>query len=134
VGQIHGKNADLKLSGSALEADGNNVTLDISVDTAEVTAFGDTYKDYLEGVAEWSITAEFFFDGANAKAADVAFDMIGSGKKAVIFYPGGSSATNIYYSGSAIVTRKNITAPVGGAVTVSLTLQGSGTLAKTGSS
>lgn len=132
MAQIHGKDAYISLNGSVLSGEGNNVTLNISVDTADATAFGDNWKVFLEGVAEWNISAEFFFDGANKKAADVAMDTIGKGPKVVIFYPGGSGATNVSYTGSAIITKCNKSAPVGGAVTLSMSLQGTGTLTKAG--
>lgn len=131
MGQIHGKNVYLRLSGSVIDSDGNNATMDISVDTAEVTSYGDGYKEYLEGAAEWSMTVEFFYDGTDKHAPDVAFDMIGSGKKALSFCPeDNAKAASVRYYGSVDVTRKSAVAPVGGAVTMSLTLQGVGTLNK----
>lgn len=133
MAKIHGKNADISYGGSALESDGNSVTLDISVDTAEVTSFGEAWKGYLEGVADWTISADFFFEPTDAHAADVIFDQIGSGKAALVFYPGGSAVNKVNYAGSAIVTRKGVTTAVGGAATLSVSWQGTGTLVKSGS-
>lgn len=113
-----------------LNEDGNSVTLDISVDTAEVTSFEDTYKEFVEGVAEWSISADFFWNGASAKNDATLFALIGGGSKAIEFGPEGDASTKVKYTGNVIMTGLSINPPVGGPVVLSFTGQGTGALTR----
>lgn len=131
MAKIHGKDVYLRVGGNVIDSDGNSATLDISVDTAEITSYGDDFKGYLEGVADFTLSADFFFEPTEAHAADVAFDQIGSGPVAVTYCPeGNAKPDSIRYYGNMDVTRKGVTSPVGGAATLSLSFQGTGSLTK----
>jgi len=130
VAKIHGKNAQFTINSVDLQADGNNIVLDVSIDTAEITSFADTYKEFVEGVAEFSISCDFFWNSA-ASQNDVTLQaLIGGGSVTFEFGPEGSSTGDIKYSGSVIMTSYSPASPVGGAVTASATFQGTGALTR----
>lgn len=107
------------------------VTLDITTDEQETTAFGDTYRTRIAGLRDASLTLDFMQDfGAGAVDATL-FPLIGSAVSFSIKPTSGTvTATNPSYSGTALVTQYqpfasnvgdlatlSVTWPVSGAVT-----------------
>lgn len=107
------------------------VTLDISTDEQETTAFGDTYRTRIAGLRDASLTIDFHQDfGAGAVDATL-FPLLGSAVSFSIKPTSGTvTATNPSYSGTALVTQYqpfagsvgdlatlSVTWPVSGAVT-----------------
>ena len=107
------------------------VTLDITTDEQETTAFGDTYRTRIAGLRDASLTLDFHQDfGAGAVDATL-FPLIGSAIGFSIKPTSGTvTATNPSYAGTVIVTQYqpfasnvgdlatlSVTWPVSGAVT-----------------
>lgn len=107
------------------------VTLDISTDEQETTAFGDTYRTRIAGLRDASLTIDFHQDfGAGAVDATL-FPLLGSAVSFSIKPTSGTvTATNPSYAGTALVTQYqpfagsvgdlatlSVTWPVSGAVT-----------------
>jgi len=107
------------------------VTLDISTDEQETTAFGNDYRTRIAGLKDASITLDFHQDFGAASVDATLFPLLGSAVAFEVKPTSGSvTATNPAYSGTAIVTAYSpfansvgdlatlsVTWPVSGAVT-----------------
>lgn len=107
------------------------VTLDISTDEQETTAFGDTYRTRIAGLRDASLTIDFHQDFAAGAVDATLFPLLGSAVSFSIKPTSGTvTATNPSYSGTALVTQYqpfagsvgdlatlSVTWPVSGAVT-----------------
>ena len=137
MARTHGKNTNFSFNGVAIEDELNSVTMNASVAESDVTAFADTYQNFLAGKKSVS------FDVAGALDADFSGDgdatifdhlTLTSGAKTLVFDPDGSGPdTNspeytCTASGltGAICSSYSIDLPVGGAATYSATFQCSG--------
>ena len=107
------------------------VTLDISREQLEITAFGDSARRYIGGLQDSSVTLSFHQDFAAASVDSTIFSNLG-GTVAIIIKPtGGSvSSSNPSYSFNALVVQStpfssnvgdlatmDVTWPVDGAIT-----------------
>ena len=137
MARTHGKNTNFSFNGVAFEDELNSVTMNASVAESDVTAFADTYQNFLAGKKSVS------FDVAGSLDADFSGDgdatifdhlTLTSGAKTLVFDPDGSGPdTNspeytCTASGltGAICSSYSIDLPVGGAATYSATFQCSG--------
>jgi hypothetical protein len=132
MAKIHGKDADVSINAVAVEDDGNEVTLDIAVDTPEITSFSDAAKEFLEGVYGWTMTYRGFFEPTSGKNDATIFAMLGAGAKTVSVTPGGgaASADNPEYTGSAFLTSYSVRTPRDGPVEVTAVFTGHGALTR----
>lgn len=82
------------------------VTLDITAEEQDTTAFGATYRTRIAGLKDGSLSLDFHQDfGAGAVDATL-FPLVGSAVAFTIVPTSGTvSATNPSYSGTAIVTQ-----------------------------
>lgn len=82
------------------------VTLEVSADEQETTAFGDTYRTRIAGLKDASISLDFHQDfGADSVDATL-WPLLGSAIAFEIKPTSGTvSATNPAYSGTALVTQ-----------------------------
>ena len=107
------------------------VTLDVSVDEQETTAFGNSYRTRIGGLKDASVTLDFHQDFASSGVDETLFAALGT-DVAVVIKPTSEtiSATNPSYSFNALVTQTqpfassvgdlatlSVTWPVNGAVT-----------------
>lgn len=99
-------------------------SIDISMDTEEITAFGDTTKKYLTTLPDWTGSCSGRFNAAATQKALRTALQSGTGDSAVVF----TLATGVTISSTAIVTANNISAVVGGVIESSFDLQGNGEL------
>ena len=95
-----------------------------NVDTAEVSAFGATYKSYVSGLKGGTITASGPWD----YALDAIMYANVATSQPFSYTPGGGSAV---YTGSALITAYNVQGGMGGAVTWSASFQISGAVTRT---
>ncbi len=130
MAKVHGKDCDLWVNGQSMEDDGNRVTLTITPDVVEVSAFGDSAKTQVEGLYGWALDYEGFWNSAANKNDRIFFEMIGQGGKEFKLFPDGSAASKVYYWGTVIVTAMNPEATIGGAVTVGASFIGNGNLSR----
>src|SRR5262245_28906297 len=93
----------------------NNWTLDQSVDTAEVSAFGDTNKTYVQGLKDAKGTFGGFWDETD-NTLWTAVDSATAVK--MYLYPDFTAASGSYWYGYAWVSA-SIQTPIGGPVAVS---------------
>ena len=123
----HGKNAAFKIddSGGTLR-DISDVLTDVAVsrtaDVAEVSAFSNSSKAYVAGLKDATITVSGSFD---ATVDGYLSGILGS-EGSFEFYPIGTTSGNPKSSGECILTSYDRTPDVGGAVSFTASVQGSG--------
>ena len=116
----HGKDAVFKITdaGATLRDIStvlSSVTLSREVDTAETSALGTSAKTYIPGLNDATISIEGMADVTTSGYLE---GILGT-TKAFEFYPAGTAAGQVKYSGNAILTSFESAAEIGGAVTVS---------------
>jgi len=109
-------------------AEVRSYTLDLTADTIENTSMGDSFRSYTTALKAFSIAVECFWD-----ETDTTGQMTIDPGTTVDFelYPEGTASGATYYSGSAIVTSRSITASFDGMVEVSFAATGTGALTET---
>ena len=112
-GTVHvGSNAILEIRSYSLEE---------SCDTIEDSTMGDSARTYLASLTTFSGSVDVFWDETDTNG-QVAL-AVGS-SVTIKFYPEGSASGDTYYSGTAIVTGKTISASFDGMVEASISVQG----------
>jgi len=101
-----------------------NYSLSHSSDTVEDSVIGDTYRTRVATMKMWSVSGDMFWDETDAGQLLMT---IGS-SVTLNLYPEGATTGDIYYSGSAIVTKFDVTANFDGLVEASTAFEGNGTL------
>ena len=99
------------------------VTLDVSVDEQETTAFGSTFRTRIGGLKDASVTLDFHQDFAASGVDDTLFAALGT-DVAIVIKPtsGAVGATNPTYSLDALVTQTQpFASSVGDLATLSVT-------------
>jgi hypothetical protein len=127
TGFRYGAKALVTVGGTDLSAYCDEAALDIGIDTAEVTVFSNTWKQFIEGlaVAKFSLKGNFDPTASTGPAAKLT-GLIGNGATTVVFNPAGTVVTELKRTVSAILTNYVETSPVGGKVTFTAAFQGSG--------
>ena len=100
-------------------------TLESTGEVIEDTTLGDTARTYKAGLTTFTGSLEVFFD-----EGDTAQGNLDAGSSVTLnVYPEGSDTSgDTYYTGTAIVTGRTITASFDGMVEMSISVQGSGAL------
>jgi len=99
-------------------------SLETTGDTIETSNMGTTARTYKAGLTAWSGTASLFWDELDA--AQIA--LVAGAEITIKVYPEGATAGDKYYTGTAIVTAKSVSASFDGLVESSISFQGSGAL------
>lgn len=129
---VHGKSAVFKIDDSGgvlrdISAYCDNIDFPLTADTAEVTTFGDSSKEYVAGLKDatisisgsWDATADGYLAGIQAAIGTFEYG------------PAGSAGGAVKYTGECICTGYNVTAPVGDKVSFSAEFQVSGAVTRT---
>jgi len=111
--------------GSNAIAEIRSYSLDETADTVEDTTMGDAARTYLASLTTFSGSIDVFWDETDT-SGQVAL-AVGS-SVTLKFYPEGAVSGDTYYSGTALVTGKNITASFDGMVEASISVQGTGAI------
>lgn len=102
-------------------------TLESTGEVIEDTSMGDSARSYKAGLTTFTGSLEVFFD-----ETDTAQGNLDAGSSVTLeVYPEGATAGDTYYTGTAIVTGRTVTASFDGMVEMSVTVQGSGGLTET---
>jgi len=124
---VHGKSTGVLFSGSNLSSYFNEASVSQDVETAEVTAFGNSAKAYITGLKDGTISLSGMFDGQQNAVDDVLSSAVGSEASApVTIAPDGATYGKVSISGAALETSYEISSPVGDVVSASLEVQVSG--------
>jgi hypothetical protein len=114
---------DINIAGTDFSDSIAAVTLDISRESLEVTAFGDSARRYIGGLQDSSVTLSFHQDFAAGSVDDTFFSNLG-GTVAVIIKPTSGSVTssNPSYTFNALVVQTTpFSSNVGDLATMDLT-------------
>ena len=122
MARTHGKDADFTFDSVAIEDELNSVTLNFTVPEADITAFGDSYQNFLAGKPTATIDVAGFADLASSQGDATIFGELGLEGEEWDFEPDGSTG----YNGFAIVTSYSITSTVGGPITYSASFRHNG--------
>lgn len=123
---IAGRTGSVKLSANTV-AEISDWSLDISIDNAEETDFGDTWKEFLYTLrsASGSFTGRFDPSDTNGHAALQTEALSGTSGVSLRLYINGMN----YYSGTALLTGFQPKASVSGLVEVTYNFQFTGAVA-----
>jgi hypothetical protein len=122
----HGKSAVFKINDGSTLRDISDVVnssaLSRSAETAEVTALGNNSKAYIPGLKDATISIEGMADVTTSGYLNGVLGV----STAWEFYPAGTAAGQVKYSGNGILTSLETSAEVGGAVSISGEVQVTG--------
>ena len=132
MARLHGKDWSTTVNAVEMSTTGQTSNLNISIDTAQVTAAADTSHEYLEGDYGWDVSIDGYADFGTGLQDITTFGFIGNGEQAVIWKPddGAVATTNPSYTGNAILTSYSLSAGVGDGVTASQSYIGNGNVAR----
>lgn len=125
-------NPSVSIAGTDLSTSISSVTLDTKYDIIETTSFGSTAKTRVAGLADNSISIEFFQDYAASSVEATIFPLLGTAASVVIKPVATTvSTTNPSYTVSALVSEwQPLKGGVGQLATASVTWSISGAIAK----
>jgi hypothetical protein len=125
-------NASVTIGGIDLSDHINNITLDTKYDIVETTAFGDTAKKRVAGLADNSISLDFMQDYAASNVEATIYPYLGTAVTIVIKpVAGTTTATNPQYTVSALVSEwQPLKGQIGSLATASVTWPVSGAITK----
>lgn len=101
-------------------------SLELSLDTLEITALGDDWKNYIAGLKEWSASSEGDYE--------VTSDTTGQDALQTAYLAGSTVTVKLYvdssnyYTGTAYINSLSIEDPVDDVVTISIEFTGTGAL------
>lgn len=119
-----------------LDIDGNelayldNMSLNITIETGETTAIGETWGAAITLGKSWNVSGSTKYDPSDTAQAALRTEFI-SGDGALASVKVYEDDT-VYYSGAANITAFNITKAVGAVDTLNITLEGTGALSYSG--
>jgi hypothetical protein len=125
---IHGKATGIILGGYNLTSMLNQIATPQSLDTADVTHFGETAKKYIPGMADATVSMSGFFEG-DAKATEEMLDVASDESDAILVtYGRGLAAGADCKFASVIRSSFEVSSPVGDVVSISGAAQADGGL------
>jgi len=110
-----------------------SVTINYEAEVVDDTNMGDSSKNKLPGLKDWTIDLEFSQDFDAASVDATLFPLVGASPFAISIKPtsGAVSATNPNYNGNALLASYSpIAGAVGDLATTSVRLEGTGTLTR----
>jgi len=125
-------NPSITIGGIDLSDHINNVTIDTKYDIVETTAFGDTAKKRVAGLADNSISLDFMQDYGSSSVEATIYPLLGTAA-AIVIKPvaGTTTATNPQYTVSAVVSEwQPLKGQIGALATASVTWPISGAITK----
>ena len=111
--------------GSTAVAEIRSYTLNENGDTLEDTSMGDTARTYKPSLKSFDGSLDVFWVESDVGGQDA---LTVEAEITFSVYPEGSTTGDVYYTGSAIVTSRSITASYDGMVEMSIGIQGNGAL------
>jgi hypothetical protein len=123
----HAGSEGVVFSGSNQVNQIRSYTISETGETLEDTSMGDAARTYIASLKTFTGSLDVFWDETDTGQGDLD---IGS-TITLNLYPEGNASGDTYYTGSAIVTEKSITASFDGLVEMSVSVQGTGVLSET---
>lgn len=127
----HGKSAFFSINAAAsttkLSTASNDISFPRSVETAEISAFGDSDKKYLAGLRDATISVS----GNWTSTKDIAITGLLGGTMNYVYGPESSASGREKKSGAGLITSYSGQSPIGDKVSFSMTIQCSGAVTST---
>ena len=123
----HAGSEGVVFSGSNQILEVRAYTISETGETLEDTSMGDAARTYIPSLKTFTGSLDVFWDETDTGQGDLD---IGS-TITLNLYPEGNTSGDTYYTGSAIVTERSITASFDGLVEMSVSVQGTGALSET---
>jgi hypothetical protein len=114
--------------GANAVAEIRSYSIEETADTLEDTSMGDAARTYLPSLTTFTGSLDVLWDETNTTGQGAL--TIGA-TVTLNLYPEGASSGDTYYTGSAIVTGRTISASYDGLVEMSISVQGTGALTQT---
>lgn len=136
---VHGKTSKFSIDNSSgtpvdISAYCDDISFSRNLDTAEVSTFGDSAKEYLIGMSDATISVSGKFDAAGASTVDaVLAGILGASATSTFQYiPGGGNvgANNPGYAGECWLTSYEVSGAIGDAVSFSAEFQCTGAITR----
>lgn len=127
------KDASVTINGVNLSDHVTEVELTGEAEMKEDTAMGDSWRSYIGGLKNWTLKVTFHQDFDAAMVDATLWPLLGAAAFPVSVKPTSAavSATNPNYNGNALLPSYSpLAGAVGDLATVSVTFQGTGTLAR----
>lgn len=120
---------DAKITVNAVDLSDHcsSITIEDSADEVEFTSFGDSYRDFGQGLKDSTITASFFNDHAAASVADTLQALYTSGGTFAVKVWPNSSGTVVYTQVSRLFSNPTLAGAVGEANTIDVVMRNAGT-------
>ena len=115
-------------NGANAVAEIRSYTITETADVLEDTSMGDSSRTYLASLKTFTGSIECFWDETDTNG-QMALDPGAS--VTINVFPEGSTTGDAYYSGTALITERSITAAFDGMVEASFSFQGTGALTET---
>jgi len=101
-------------------------SLDHNAGTIQTTTMGDATHTKVAGIKDWSGSIDCFWD-----ETDTAMQTLDAASEVTVsLYPEGTTAGDIYFTGSALITGVSRSASFDGMVEASFTFEGNGDLSE----
>ena len=115
-------------SGVNAIAEIRSYTITETADTLEDTTMGDSSRTYLASLKTFTGSIECFWDETDT---DGQLTLDPGASVTINIYPEGSTSGDTYYTGTVLITEKNVTGSFDGMVEASFSFQGTGALSET---
>ena len=123
----HAGSEGVVFSGSNQILEVRSYTISETGETLEDTSMGDAARTYIASLKTFTGSLDVYWDETDTGQGDLDI-----GSTIVLnLYPEGNASGDTYYTGSAIVTEKSVTASFDGLVEMSVSVQGTGALTET---
>lgn len=130
AGQSHGRAAEFHIEDSGgtirdVSTDLNDITIDITVNNPEDTAFGDTFiTRSASGLRDYSMSVSGWYDDTASTGIETVLQGILAEIGVFKYLPGGSVTGNRIYSGCVVLDSYGVTSPVDGMITLTAAFSG----------
>lgn len=125
-----GKNVTFSLNGTAIGTFLSNVSLTRNGDTLDVTTFGDSDREFIQGLRSATITISGYFDPTASTGPDAVLATAFADADGVAFVLVFGTGTTVTYSGSCLVASYETTAAVDGLIAFSASLTATGAITR----
>ena len=119
-----GSEGTVKVGANAI-AEIRSYSIEQTADTTEDTTMGDAWRTHKTTLKAWSGTVDVYWDETDTTGQGA---LVPGAEVTANFYPEGATATDVYLTGTAIVTGKTVSASFDGMIESTITLQGTGAL------
>ena len=120
-------NAKITVNDVDLSDHCSSITIEDSADEVEFTSFGDSYRDFGQGLKDSTISASFFNDHAASSVADTLQALYTSGGTFAVKVWPDAAGTVVYTQVSRLFTNPTLAGAVGDANTIEATFRNAGT-------